>query len=184
MNESLNGAEIDGPYRYRLWRDTSRGKVSNTESVLWIMLNPSTADATADDPTIRKVVGFSHRLNFGQARIVNVCAFRSTDPKVLSSPPISDVVGPKNFEVIYEELKTASHVVLAWGANIHRKMKNQDVYKASQVVEELAFRSTAPVSILGWCANGAPKHPLMLGYDTLWSDWRAFVASKNHYGVL
>lgn len=172
--ELLNGAEIEGPYRYRLWRNIPEANVvgsgiHSVKTVLWIMLNPSTADATENDPTIRKVMGFSMRWGFKQARIVNLCALRSTDPKGLITSTI-DPVGPKNFQVIEEELNSAYRVVLAWGANAKPNCKA--AYDAAIVVKDLVSShprvvdGSVSVVTLGQCTNGAPKHPLMLAYST------------------
>ena len=170
----LNGAEIEGPYRYRLWRNIPDANVAGSgihsvKTVLWIMLNPSTADATENDPTIRKVMGFSMRWGFKQARIVNLCALRSTDPKGLITSAI-DPIGPRNYEVIAEELNSAYRVVLAWGANAKPSCKaafDSAVFTGFLVkTHPRVADGSMSVVTLGQCANGAPKHPLMLAYST------------------
>lgn len=104
---------ICGTYRYRLGRELPNHDGKGV--VLWVMLNPSTADATADDPTIRKVVGFSSNWGFAVARVVNLYALRSTDWRPLRTH--ADPVGPENDEQIRASVLAADAVVLAWGAH-------------------------------------------------------------------
>jgi len=83
-----------GKYRFMLGRawdepdsaqdtDTGFGKWKRPLCV-WLMLNPSTADHSQDDPTIRKCVGFSQRLGCGGLIVVNLFAWRATDPDDLA----------------------------------------------------------------------------------------------------
>jgi len=76
-----NGAELSpcGQYRYVLWRDTGTGE----GSVVFIMLNPSTADATTDDPTIRRCLGFARHWGYRTLVVVNLFALRATNPRML-----------------------------------------------------------------------------------------------------
>lgn len=76
------GAEISecGKYRFKLWRIWDESK----PLVLWIMHNPSTADAESDDPTIRRIINFSKGFGFGGLYVGNLFPFRATDPKEIS----------------------------------------------------------------------------------------------------
>lgn len=154
---SRSGAAVLSPcgrYRYALTREWAPGR-----RVAWLMLNPSTADASKDDPTIRKCVGFSTRWGFGRLDVVNVAAFRATDPKALYAARRSgvDVVGPDNAEHIERVLRAADLVVVAWGAN--------DTSGFPAATD--AYLGGFPrVSCLGRTKNGAPNHPLMLAYAT------------------
>ena len=80
----------DDKYRYQLSRIWEEEK----PKVLFIMLNPSTADADVDDPTIRRVVNFAKSWGYGGVFVGNLYAFRSTDPKGLRY--IDNPVGEDN----------------------------------------------------------------------------------------
>lgn len=105
-----------GTYRYLLSRV---GDPSSTKRILWVMLNPSTATAEKDDPTIRKITKFSTRWGYGVIRICNIFALRSTDPKALkiALKEGRDPIGPENNRYIGEEVEVADRVVCAWGAH-------------------------------------------------------------------
>lgn len=77
----LNGAIISpcGKYRFRLWRIWDPSK----PLVFWVLHNPSTADAKADDPTVRRCIAFAKAWGYGGIYIGNIYPFRSTDPKAL-----------------------------------------------------------------------------------------------------
>ena len=155
------GADIsaDGRYRYMLWRD---GLVGNDERVcLFIMLNPSTADAMTDDPTIRKCVGFCKRWGYGTLFVVNLFAFRSTDPGGLRG--VEDAVGPDNDAFVREEIRAAHRVVLAWGS--HAEVRDM-VSRRAFDVRRYWDHQVSKVVTLGFCKDGSPRHPLRLAYAT------------------
>ena len=137
-----------GVYRYQLERRWGDGKV-----VLWLMLNPSTADGIEDDPTIRRCVGFSVRWGYAGILVGNLFALRATDPSAIAKHP--DPVGPFNALHLALMAARASAVVAAWGG--HRKAL--PAY-SRQVLDELsAFKS---FKCLGRTQSGAPRHPLYL----------------------
>lgn len=146
FEEMDRGADISecGTYRYRLWRFWGDGKV-----VLWIMLNPSTADGEQDDPTIRRCIGFTQRWGFPGMMVVNLFALRATNPKELLDHP--DPAGPDNAQFIHEEAKAAGLIVAAWGSN---KMAQEGCGRATAMLRGL------PVKCLGVTASGQPRHPL------------------------
>lgn len=144
-----------GLYRYRLRRKwTVHGG-----SLVFITLNPSTADGTDDDPTIRKCVGFARRLGFGGIVVLNLYAYRATDPRDLwdAADAGIDIEGPENDDVIRAHCahRNRDSVVAAWGAHGDRSPRRV------AVVRTLAPR----LSSLGVTKSGAPRHPLMLPYS-------------------
>lgn len=98
-------------YRYLLTREGLGG----TGTCLFIMLNPSTADAMVDDATIRRCSGFAQRWGYARLEVANIYAYRSTDPRALRD--LADPVGPENDQYIAEAVARADKVVCAWGAH-------------------------------------------------------------------
>ena len=139
-------------YRYVLTRE-----FGGESTCLFIMLNPSTADADHDDSTIHRCIGFAKREGFDRLEVVNLYAFRSTSPSTLFTAP--DPVGPDNISEIREALGRADMVIAAWGNNA-----NGDAYQAGEVVA-LIERSGRPVKCFGLTGRGQPKHPLYLRSD-------------------
>lgn len=141
-----------GRYRY----DLVRGE--GEPSICWLMLNPSTADAHTDDPTIRRVVGFSQRWGFGTVVVVNLFAYRATQPTALLS--VDDPVGPDNDATIRETVTACTVTVLAHGV-VHRRLHDR-----ARTVELLLLAAGVPLVCLGQTADGSPRHPLYVRGDT------------------
>ena len=166
----------DGRYRYRLWREFVWRQTSDMfrqeedlpafqdRRVLWVMLNPSTADAQEDDPTIRKCRGFSALWWYGGIEVVNLYAYRATKPGILwESRKTVDIVGPENDAHIAELLKDEriGKVVVAWGAS------GGDWVQSRVLAVMLAIlQSGHQPECLGVTKAGDPRHPLMVSYDT------------------
>lgn len=152
-----SGAELSacGLYRYRLWREWD----ARLGRVLWVMLNPSVADANLDDPTIKKCCGFARRWGHGGIEVVNLFGYRATQPKDLYE--ITDPIGPDNDWVIGEALqKDFPLVVAAWGRHgslLERSGSVRPRLFAHPRVMCLGETKTSPRE---------PLHPLMLGYNT------------------
>ena len=139
-------------YRRLLWRIWDYGK----PEVCFLMLNPSVADDTKDDRTMRKCVGFSARMGFGGLRVVNLWSFISTDPRGVPKDRIR-ARGPTNDDDVRRAARECDRTVLAWGVNA-------DPGEASRMVRML--RADGHVLwALKLTQNGTPWHPLMLGYD-------------------
>jgi hypothetical protein len=139
----------NGIYRYSLSREWDDGR----GTVLWIMLNPSTADAIVNDPTIRRCIGFSRAWGAKRLDIRNLFAYRATDPAdmVKADGRRVDIIGPENDERIAAAHGTAMTTIVAWGAHPIAAVR-------SRVVRRMLFGR--PVFCLGTTKAGAPRHPL------------------------
>ncbi len=140
------GALILGPYRYRLWRewDASRPRVA------FVLLNPSTADAAADDPTLRRCLGFARAWGFGALEVVNLFALRSPSPAALRAA--ADPIGPENDRHLAEVVASADAVVAGWGNHGALLGRADAVRRAALLPEDTLC--------LGVTAQGQPRHPL------------------------
>lgn len=143
----------DRKHRYFLGRDT--GVLDGDGMVLFVMLNPSTADATADDPTIRRCMGFAADWGYRRMCVVNLYSYRATDPKELLSAENPSGM-PHNGDVIKAVAKRANLIVAAWGAN--QAVNEQDTYIA------FLLRDHA-LMCLGRTKQGYPRHPLYVRKD-------------------
>lgn len=119
---------------------------------MFIGLNPSTATAAADDPTIRRCVGFAKAWGFGSLVMANLFALRSTDPAALSRA--ADPIGPRNNWWLAFERARVKSIIAAWGAQgtLHSR--------SDQVVSRFG-----EMYCLGLTRNGQPRHPLYLPGD-------------------
>lgn len=136
-----------GLYRLRLGRRWSAG-----ETVLWIMLNPSTANAYNDDATIRRCIAYSRVWGFGAMSVGNVFAYRATNPSELMHAPREML---ENYGHIHAMSLEASLIVCAWGANPLARFARAMV---SIAIDE--SKTAIPVRCLGISPSGAPFHPL------------------------
>jgi hypothetical protein len=136
-------------YRYVLRRawDSAR------RSVLFVGLNPSTADARADDPTIRRCIRFARDWGYGSLVMANLFAYRATEPTVL--PRVDDPIGPKNNWWLSILQRQVDLVVVAWG--VHGTLQARDLEVLGKFPE---------VHCLGVTRAGHPKHPLYLPATT------------------
>lgn len=140
-------------YRYLLRRTWDHGK----PRVLIVMLNPSTADAQIDDPTIRSCVRLSKGLGYGGFEVVNLFALRATDPAELSKA--ADPIGPRNDITIEGAISRCDLAICAWGA--HQMAENR-----ARSVRSLLRLHRPAVFCLGKTKSGAPKHPLYIKSGT------------------
>jgi hypothetical protein len=153
-----------GLYRYILKRDFFRpGPVAAV-----FMVNPSTADASANDATIRKLLGFGARLGWHGLIVANVCAYRATDVRELGGVP--DPVGPDNERYIRETMRDADLHIAAWGpvAKLPRELREE-----WRMIDVLAKDEGYDLQCWGTAKDGHPRHPLMLAYDTPLVPWVA-----------
>ena len=138
-------AHIDGKYRYRLSRRVAKGD----QTVLFVGLNPSTANAEQDDHTIRRCVGSARAWKYHQLRVVNLNAWRDTHPRNLPKDGVC-AVGPRNRETLERLVKDAKVVIAAWGS--HRLSP-----EAGAIATWLL--SLKKTHVLGLNRDGTPKHP-------------------------
>ena len=144
-------------YRYSLRRTWQEGG----RIVCFIMLNPSTADAEIDDPTIRRCIGFGKLWHFDALEVVNLFAWRATKPVALLSA--SDPVGPDNDAAIEQAAHRAELIVCAWGA---------DPYAVDRARPVLALLKKYPLFCVGTTKTCRPKHPLYAPYIEQPVLWR------------
>lgn len=155
-----------GLFRYRLER---HGLSGGAGAVAWIMVNPSTADATEDDQTIRKVIGFTERLGGGWAIVGNLFAYRAKDITELRTAPNPRGL-PANDQHLREIMQAAPTVIVAWGplAKLPKELR-----KRWMTVALMAKELGVSLHCFGTANDGQPRHPLMLAYDTPLQVWEA-----------
>ena len=163
-----NAAEFDPTrqYRYVLRRHLMLGQEGR--QVTFIMLNPSTADENANDPTVTRCIRFAQAWGFAMLEVVNLFGYRSTSPGKLGV--IADPVGPENDFYITTSIWGADQVVCAWGNNgaLHGR--------SARVKELLAFSGRELVH-LGLTAGGEPRHPLYVRADQPRRRWEEVALS-------
>lgn len=142
-----------GRYRYLLRRAWDHEK----PRALIVMLNPSTADAEIDDPTIRSCIRLSRGLGYGSFEVVNLFGLRATDPAELERA--ADPIGPQNATVGDAAINRCDIVICAWGAHRMADRRARDM-----VVWVKGWKPAA--YCLGTTKSGAPKHPLYIKSGT------------------
>ncbi|HEY0239987.1 MAG TPA: DUF1643 domain-containing protein [Friedmanniella sp.] len=144
----------DGRYRYALRRTWAAGP-----SMLWVLANPSSADAANDDPTLRRCTRFAVDHGCGGLGVVNLWAWRATDPRELDG--VDDPVGPDNDRWITALSRQADGpVVLGWGVQTSPRVAS---------VRQLLGRR--PTHCLGRTRAGHPRHPLYVSAETRLRPW-------------
>lgn len=143
-------------YRYALWRRWGRGPYA-----MFVGLNPSTADETNDDPTIRRCIGFARAWGYEALCMTNLFAFRATQPADMKKA--ADPVGWENDRTLRDLAIRAGVVVAAWGAHGTYKGRDQSV------------RLLVPgLHYLRLTKDGHPGHPLYLPASlqpVAWVNW-------------
>lgn len=149
-----------GTYRYQLSREP-HDLYATCGPALFIMLNPSTADAALDDPTIRRCRGFAKAWDCAGIVVANLYALRATNPNDLLVH--ADPVGPDNDMHLAAMIREHETVVCAWGANA----KPERV----ALVSKMFHRLSRPMC-LGTTKDGAPRHPLYIRADQPLINWK------------
>lgn len=150
-----------GRYRYRLTRTLTGPGLP----LVFVMLNPSTADSSVDDPTIRRCIGFAERMGRSGIHVVNLFSFRTPYPEELRDAHRNGVqiVGPRGDKVLDALPGT---VICAWGPP-----KWPFVRERARVVAERITARGIPLYCLGTAKDGSPRHPLMLRGDAPLTEW-------------
>ena len=140
-----------GAYRYTL----SREWLTGYGRVVFVMLNPSTADATKDDRTIRRCIGYAQAWGAGALDVVNLYAFRATKPADLWRA--TDPVGPDNDAHIAATVRAehVTKVIAAWGKNA----KPDRILAVTRIVRDWNPRALHALRV---SKDGTPNHPLYL----------------------
>ena len=132
---------IDKKERYSLNREWDKSK----NKILYIMLNPSLADDKNDDPTIRRLINFTKKFNYGGFLVGNIFTTITPNPKELDK---SKGMSDKNFEELIKLINKVDQIVYAWGSSIEEP----------QLLKKLVLNPKC----FGKNLNGTPKHPLYL----------------------
>lgn len=157
MEMISSGAEISecGLFRTRLWRAWAAAP-----RVLWVMLNPSEADANKNDPTIETIIEFSHRWGFGGIEVANLYDFRTPSPKALRDAGYRQSAG--NVAMLRALATTVTNdagiVMAAYGT--HAQPNRALNFRVDMQI--LGIR----LYHLGLNNGGSPKHPLYIRRDT------------------
>jgi hypothetical protein len=152
-------------YRYRCWRHW--GETPGSNPLVFLMLNPSTADAVKLDPTLRKCRGFAERWGHDGMEILNLFAWRATDPRDLERAAKAghNIVGMFN-DVTIETVVQGRRLVVACGAHAFAKDRLRQVVQGGYLKgakETLALKVTK---------DGMPGHPLYIPYETEPKPWQ------------
>lgn len=160
MNSMYKSAVISdcGTFRYllsRVWDDSD-------PKALIVMLNPSTADAEIDDPTIKSCIRLLNYLGFGGFEVVNLFAFRATNPRELEDA--LDPIGQVNDSYILEAADRCNEIVCAWGAS-------QIALRRASLVYGMLSIKRLVLHCFGTNVVNRPKHPLYLRTGTTLQEY-------------
>lgn len=148
----------DRTHRYRLDRTLGPGP-----AVLWVMLNPSTADTSRNDPTVRRVLGFSRVWGFGRVAICNLHSLRATDPRALDG--VVDYTSHLGDDYLRAARADAAQVVVGWGS-LGIRWPRRVAHVCSLLGPDLWC--------LGRTARGTqPRHPLYVAGHVPLQRWTA-----------
>lgn len=153
----------DGLHRFRLDRQIGTGQIK----FMFIGVNPSTADATVNDQTVKKWVGFSSQWGAEKFSVANLFTWRATDVKQLNKYHEINREFHSDFHMKMM-LSESDVIVPCWG----RRDKIADRHRSRiDVVKKMILEVNKPVKCFGLTKNGDPKHPLMLPYSTELMDF-------------
>jgi hypothetical protein len=153
MNAIFGGPNNE--YRYLLARQLN---LTINKTLTFVMLNPSTADEVDNDPTVSRCIKYACKWGFDELLVVNMYAYRATDPKDLAK--YFQPVGPKNDSFINYSFVNSDQIVAAWGGNLLK-----DGPERVKRIIELAERAGKQIYCLKVNQDGNPAHPLYLKGD-------------------
>ena len=154
-----------GHYRYLLERHWDHSK----HALGFVMLNPSTADAMEDDPTIRRCIRFAKDNGFGAIYVGNLFAWRATDPADLPTDR-QLAIGPDRDFFLHRMGMQCRTVVAAWGSKLPRFADKPFLYVSlCEALDDIGVRRA---KCLGTTKNGQPRHPLYVRADQPLVDFR------------
>jgi hypothetical protein len=170
-------AEFDGDRKHRLRLDRAWDAI-NTRRMVVIGLNPSTADALSDDPTIRRCIGFAKREGCGALTMINLFSLRATNPEDCKRSRARGA-GDDNDTAILNACREGDVVVAAWGSH------GSWVWDRASVVTRMLSHARIPLYHFGLTQDGQPRHPLYLPATaplTLWPDGFPFDSDSSMAG--
>jgi len=146
-----------GLYRYVLTRTIDLGFIAPAKPCLFVMLNPSKADAKKNDATVRRCIGFARRETCTDLTIVNIFGLVATNPKALAK--YSDPHGPDNTAHLVQQIEAhrGGLIIVAWGVH---PMASPRAFESTGVLQ-MALRNAGALC-LGMNQDGSPRHPLRL----------------------
>lgn len=165
---TISNAAFSECGRHRLWLSRQWGE-DVTKRVVWVMLNPSTAGATLDDPTIRRCIGFSQAMGYHALTVLNLFTFRATKPSVLLEAIRNGVGFEVNTPNADEQIRWDTRgmpVIAAWGSLGSHALVSGRVARMSGLLAE-----AGSVVCLGRTRDGQPRHPLMLPTSAASESW-------------
>ena len=136
-------------YRYALWRVWDE----SLDSIVFIGLNPSTADESHNDPTISRCINFARKWGYGGLCMANLFAYRATQPRIMMLA--DDPIGPENDQILFDLVSKAHVVIAAWGN--HGSFMGRSVQISKSIYN---------LKCLGINKSGEPSHPLYLNEST------------------
>ena len=155
--------------RYRYWLKRHTDPRGQRGKLLFVMLNPSTADETVDDPTVRRCRGFAKDLGYSELWVCNIFALRSTSPRALWTA--RDPIGSDNDSAIFEAAVHADRIICAWGIYGRRLGRGKAVECLLRAAIARWNARASSLYTLGLTKSGQPKHPLYLRRDTIPQPW-------------
>lgn len=133
-------------WRYQLWRYWDH---HGYPEVMFVGLNPSTADATVDDNTVRRCIRFAQAWGYAGMSMMNAYAYRATDPRDMKAA--NDPIGIENDAALVARSKISDKIVACWG-----------VHCTKERADHICRLLNRPIHCFGTTKAGAPKHPLYL----------------------